>query len=99
MADNYSLEGHEAIVTGASRGIGRVITIHLAQKGAKPVVNYVGNVEKTKEMASTINIKDSTVLKAMTCKVDVSKSSEVSILFDRAEESFRKIAQILVNYA
>ncbi|KAH9289628.1 hypothetical protein KI387_033745 [Taxus chinensis] len=99
MADNLSLEGRVAIVTGASRGIGRAIAIHLAQKGAKLVINYAGNVEKAEEVASIINSADSTVLKAITCKADVSKASEVSSLFDRAEEAFGKNAHILVNCA
>ena len=44
------LEGKAAIVTGASRGIGREIALNLANEGAKVVVNYSG--AKTKRMKS-----------------------------------------------
>ncbi|KAH9289629.1 hypothetical protein KI387_033746 [Taxus chinensis] len=99
MAENRSLEGHVAIVTGASCGVGKEIAIHLAQKGAKLVINYVENVEKEEEVASIINGDDCTVLKAITCKANVSKASKMSSLFDGDEESFRKNAHILVNCA
>ncbi|KAH9289719.1 hypothetical protein KI387_033836, partial [Taxus chinensis] len=98
MADNRSLEGHVAIVTGASCGVGKEIAIHLAQKGAKLVINYVENVEKEEEVASIINGDDCTVLKAITCKADVSKASKMSSLFDGDEEAFRKNAHILTAY-
>lgn len=41
--------GQAAIVTGASRGIGREIALKLAEEGAKVVVNYSGSKEKQKQ--------------------------------------------------
>ena len=55
MAEKSSLEDRVAIVTGASRGIGREIALHLARKGAKLVINYAGNAEKAEEVALKIN--------------------------------------------
>ena len=43
-------EGKVAIVTGASRGIGREIALELARNGANVVVNFAGNVEKANEV-------------------------------------------------
>ena len=44
------LEGKVAVVTGASRGIGKAIALKLASQGAKVVINYNGSEEKAKEL-------------------------------------------------
>ncbi|GLJ18107.1 hypothetical protein SUGI_0319800 [Cryptomeria japonica] len=97
MADKSSLKDRIAIVTGASRGIGREIALHLARKGAKVVINYGANAEKAEEVALTIN-KGCDTVRAVTCKADISKANEVSKLFDVAEEAFGAV-HILVNCA
>lgn len=43
-----------AVVTGASRGIGRAIAVKLASLGATVIINYNGSVEKAKEVKSEI---------------------------------------------
>jgi len=49
---SISLEGNIAIVTGASRGIGREIALKFGKLGAAVVVNYVNNAEHAEEVAS-----------------------------------------------
>ena len=49
------LEGKTALVTGASRGIGRAIAVELAREGAKVAVNYQSNDAKAQEVADEIN--------------------------------------------
>src|SRR5207237_7050091 len=48
------LEGKTALVTGASRGIGRAIVLELAREGARVALNYQSNDAAAKEVADTI---------------------------------------------
>ncbi|MGC5328332.1 SDR family oxidoreductase [Brevibacillus sp. SYSU BS000544] len=90
-----SLNGKVAIVTGASRGIGRQVAIQLAENGAKVVVNYSSNQEKAGEVVKTIEQfgVDATAICA-----NVSKVSEVKALFSETLERFGRV-DILVNNA
>lgn len=91
------MELHEkvAIVTGASRGIGRQIAIQLAQNGAKVIVNYAANREKADEVVKTIEQAGGT---AASIRTDVSKVSEVEALFVETLKLFGRV-DILVNNA
>ena len=46
------LKGQSAIVTGASRGIGRAIAIELAKRGANVLINYAGSENAANETAN-----------------------------------------------
>lgn len=63
------LEGKVAIVTGASRGIGKAIALKLASQGAKVVINYNGSEEKAKEVQTQIETEGG---KAVIYRCDVS---------------------------
>jgi 3-oxoacyl-[acyl-carrier protein] reductase len=90
-----SLNGKIAIITGASRGIGRQVAIQLAQSGAKVVVNYSSNREKADEVVKTIEQFGG---EAAAIHADVSKVSEVEGLFSETLERFGRV-DILVNNA
>ncbi|WP_400163517.1 SDR family oxidoreductase [Brevibacillus sp. TJ4] len=90
-----NVHGKVAIVTGASRGIGRQIAIQLAQSGAKVVVNYATNREKADEVVKMIEQSGG---EAVAIAADVSKVSEVQALFAQAIERFGRL-DILVNNA
>jgi len=97
------LEGRVAIVTGASRGIGKGIALHLAAKGAKVVVHYSTNQSKAEEVASLINNSskfrgDGDGVRAIVFKADVREPSQVLQLFDTAEQTFGPL-HIVVNNA
>lgn len=89
------LTGQVAIVTGASRGIGRAIALELAKQGAKIVVNYAGNEARAKEVVEEIQALSS---EAIMVRADVSNSEEVANMMKLAVDTFGKI-DILVNNA
>jgi len=89
------LDSKVAIVTGASRGIGREIALTLAEAGANVVVNYMGSKEKAEEVAEQIKKlgKDALVVQA-----DVSDGKQVETLIKTTVSHFGKL-DILVNNA
>ncbi|CAI9782714.1 unnamed protein product [Fraxinus pennsylvanica] len=99
-ASSLPLDGRVAIVTGASRGIGRAIAVHLHSLGAKLVINYASNSNLADILASELNSKvNCSSPVAVAVKADVSKPEEIEALFDQAEKEFGCQAHILVNCA
>jgi 3-oxoacyl-[acyl-carrier protein] reductase len=84
-----------AIVTGASRGIGRMIALRLAADGFGVVVNYAGNTAKAEEVTSEIT---STGGRAVAIQADVAKSGDVKQLFEKTIKAFGQI-DVVVNNA
>ncbi|HML31443.1 3-oxoacyl-[acyl-carrier-protein] reductase [Sporomusa sphaeroides] len=89
------LDGQVAIVTGASRGIGRAVVIALAKVGAKVVINYAGNAEAAEEVRTFITDNGG---QAITVKADVADADAVDSLVKQAIDTYGKI-DILVNNA
>jgi 3-oxoacyl-[acyl-carrier protein] reductase len=89
-----SLTGQVAVVTGASRGIGRAIALKLAGEGAAVVVTAT-TVEGAQRTADEIAAAGG---KALAVKVDVSVAAEVESLFKDAVAAFGRL-DILVNNA
>lgn len=84
-----------AIVTGASRGIGREIAKTLAKKGIIVVANYNKSEEKAKKLKDELEKEN---IKIDIFKADVSKRQEVKELVKYTLEKYKKI-DILVNNA
>ena len=89
------LSGKVALVTGASRGIGRAIAVALAREGADLAVNYFSRDEEAKETCSLI---EKLGRRALRVRADVSKSFEVARMMETIERELGKIS-ILVNNA
>lgn len=89
------LQNKVAVVTGASRGIGRETAKILAEYGAKIVVNYCGSKEKAEEVVAEIIAAGGT---AISYKADVSKEDETKQMFEDVMKQFNRI-DILVNNA
>lgn len=90
-----SLAEKVAIVTGASRGIGRAIAEKLAQEGATVVINYSHSADKAQEVVSAITAQGG---KAIATQADISRVADISRLFQETVDKFGKL-DILVNNA
>ncbi|MCY9076881.1 SDR family oxidoreductase [Bacillus inaquosorum] len=89
------VKGKTAIVTGASRGIGRAIAEQLADLGIKVAVNYSSRPEKAEEVVEGIKKKGG---EAVAIQADLSRVAGVESLFTKTIEAFGKV-DILINNA
>src|SRR5215469_3618414 len=89
------LQGKIALVTGASRGIGRGIAEVLADEGADVAVNYVASAKQAEEVAELIRSKGR---RAITVKGDVASRADVQSMIDKSWKELGPI-DILVNNA
>jgi citronellol/citronellal dehydrogenase len=95
------LEGRVAIITGASRGIGKALALRLAEEGADIVVaaksersreNLPGNIYETAEAVRERGRR------ALACKVDVREETEIAAMVEQAMAEFGRV-DILINNA
>ena len=92
---NHFLKGKVALVTGASRGIGRAIATRLARDGAAVVVNYARRAEDARKVVSEIEAAGG---RALALPADVANLAEVEQLFAETLARFDRL-DILVNNA
>ncbi len=92
MAD---LQGKVALVTGASRGIGRSVALELARAGADVAINYKRRQDGAESVRQRI---ESSGRRAILAQADVSQSSEVARMVNAVEKDLGGIS-ILVNNA
>ncbi|WP_042160393.1 3-oxoacyl-[acyl-carrier-protein] reductase [Paenibacillus gorillae] len=90
-----SLEGKKALVTGASRGIGRAIAIALAEAGADVAINYSGSETAAAETAQAV---EALGRRAITLKANVGKADEFDAMVKEVVDQFGAL-DILVNNA
>jgi 3-oxoacyl-[acyl-carrier protein] reductase len=89
------LAGRVAIVTGASKGIGAAIALHLADAGAAIVVNYSSSREGADRIVNQIKAKGG---KAVAIQANLAKEADVRRLFAESDKAFGRL-DILVNNA
>ncbi len=90
-----SLEGKVAVVTGASRGIGRAIAEDLASNGAAIVINYNASADAANEVVAAIRANGG---EAMAVQADVSDFEAAQTLIKTAIDTYGHV-DILVNNA
>jgi len=83
------------VVTGASRGFGRLIALAAADEGANVVVNYSKSSEAAEEIAATIRNKGR---ESLVVQADVSEDAEVRAMVERVQRGLGPV-EILVNNA
>ncbi|MGA8178801.1 MAG: 3-oxoacyl-ACP reductase family protein [Desulfobacterales bacterium] len=95
MTDTHDLTGKVALVTGASRGIGRTIAIGLAEAGADVAVNYRRRRDDAEQVRSKV---ESLGRRCIIVRADVSKAADVTRMVEAVESALGAVA-ILVNNA
>lgn len=91
----FNLKGKKALVTGASRGIGRGIALSLATAGASVAVNYNSKVQEAEAVAAEIKKLG---VDSFSVQADVSKKEQIIKMFEEIKNKFGQL-DILVNNA
>ena len=91
----FDLNGKLALVTGGSRGIGREISLLLAQAGAEVIINYRQSKDKAESLLEEITEQRG---KAELFQADVSNPEDIQHLFEHIRRKFNRL-DILVNNA
>lgn len=89
------IDGKTALVTGASRGIGRAIALELAREGAKVAINFASSEAKAQEVAEEISALGGT---AIIVQANIGNAGEARGMVEKVAEQFGHL-DILVNNA
>ena len=95
MGNEMLLKGKIALVTGGSRGIGRAITLKLAEEGAEVIINFFRK-KSTAELTSQ-EVQEKGV-RAHTIKANLEEPEKIDSMFDEIESKFGRL-DILINNA
>src|SRR6266567_4227556 len=91
------LQEKNALITGASSGIGQAIAIRFAEEGANVAINFHSGAEQAEETRS-LSQKANPGGKYVTIQADVSQEDQVRAMFTKALEAFGAL-DVLVNNA
>jgi NAD(P)-dependent dehydrogenase (short-subunit alcohol dehydrogenase family) len=87
-------DGKVALITGASRGIGRALALRLAARGTHVVVNYKQNDELARETVAEMERLGTT---GMAIRADLESLEEIEAMFDQVQERFGRLDFFVSN--
>jgi len=87
-------EGKIALITGASRGIGRALALSLAARGATPVINYRRNEAAARETIAEIERLGATTL---AIRADLESVEQTEGMFDQVQDRFGRLDFFVSN--
>ncbi len=90
----HGFDGKIALITGASRGIGRALALRLAARGTTVVVNFKQNEDLARETVSEIERLGST---GMAIRADLESVEEIEAMFDQVQEHFGRLDFFVSN--
>jgi enoyl-[acyl-carrier protein] reductase III len=87
-------EGKVALITGASRGIGKALALRLAARGAIPVVNYKQNEQLAGEVVAEVERLGSS---GLAIRADLENLDEIEAMFEQVQERFGRLDFFVSN--
>jgi enoyl-[acyl-carrier protein] reductase III len=90
----HGFEGKVALITGASRGIGKAVALRLAARGAIPIVNYKQNEELAREVVGEVERLGAT---GLAIRADLESLEEIEAMFDQVQERFGRLDFFVSN--
>ncbi|MDD1464779.1 SDR family NAD(P)-dependent oxidoreductase [Dolichospermum sp. ST_sed5] len=91
---SFSLDGHVALVTGSSAGLGKAIALKLGQAGAKVAINYSNNESRAKQALAELEQQG---CQAILVRGDVTQEEDVAAIYEAI--AFPKPAELPVTKA
>lgn len=95
MSDQKQFDGRVAIVTGATRGIGRAIALELARRGADVAFNYAKSAESAESLKAEI---EALGVRSLSFQCDVANTERAAEMVKQIKDTFGRI-DFLVNNA
>jgi NAD(P)-dependent dehydrogenase (short-subunit alcohol dehydrogenase family) len=87
-------EGKIALITGASRGIGRALALSLAARGATPIINYRRNEDAARDTVAEIERLGAT---GLAIRADLESVDQIEAMFDQVSEQFGRLDFFVSN--